>query len=180
MSAQQQSQQSLRETGRRTRTHKTSRFCCEGFTRPQSRSRQPNTAHVLTCHLKQTIFQCVWQAIHLNVAPPGEPQYKQLLRRVGWSILAIIVTELVALNAWLQYRRADRLMKDVNRLRGLTQIPPGTFFRRLWGRVGTYAGKAVFALLSVPDSLRMLFRHREEMLATKREQQQGRISRLNH
>jgi hypothetical protein len=153
-------------------------FVANDFMCPQSRSRQPNTAHVLTCNLKQTIFLCVWQAIHLNVSPPGEPQYKQFLRRVGWSVLAIIAPELVALNAWLQYRRSNRLMRNVNRLRGLTQIPTGTFFRRLWDGVGTYAGKAVFALLSVPDLLRMIVRHRGEILATKRERRQGRISRL--
>jgi hypothetical protein len=145
----------------------------------QSRSRQPNTAHVLTCNLKQTIFLCVWQAVHLNVAPPGEPQYKQFLRRVGWSVLAIIAPELVALNAWLQYRRADELMRDVNLGRKLTQVSPGTFYQRLWDCVGTYAGKAVFASLSVPDSLRMLFRHREEMLATQRERQQMDIIHLH-
>lgn len=145
-------------------------FAANGFTCPHSRSRQSSTAHVLICNLKQTIFLCVWQAIHLNVAPPGEPQYKQLLRRVRWSILAIIAPELVALNAWLQYRRADRLMKEVNHLRGLTQVSLGTFYQRSWDRVGTYTGRALFALLSVPDLLRMLFRHREEMLAIKREQ----------
>jgi hypothetical protein len=154
-------------------------FAANDFTCPQGRSRQPNTANVLTCNLKQTIFLCVWQAIHLNVAPPGEPQYKQLLRRVGWSILAIIAPELVALNAWLQHRRADMLMKDVNRARGLTQVSPGTFYQRSWDCVGTYAGKAVFALLGVPASLRMLFRHRKEMLATQREQQQTDINRLH-
>jgi hypothetical protein len=133
----------------------------------------------LTSTLEQTIFLCVWQAIHLNIAPPGEPQYKQLLRRVGWSILAIIAPELVALNAWLQYRRADELMKRVNRYRGLTQKSPGPFYQRLWNGVGTYAGKSLSALLMFPDWLRMLFRHREEMLATKREQQQADIIHLH-
>jgi hypothetical protein len=64
-------------------------------------------------------------------------------------------------------------MRIVNRRRGLTQAPPGTFYQRLWGLVGgTYVGKAVFALLSVPDRLRMLIRHRGEMLTIEREQQQ--------
>ncbi|KAM0699817.1 hypothetical protein Q7P36_000028 [Cladosporium allicinum] len=133
----------------------------------------------LTSTLEQTIFLCVWQAIHLNIAPPGEPQYKQLLRRVGWSILAIIAPELVALNAWLQYRRADKLMKNVNRVRGLTQKSSGPFLRRSWDRFSTHVGKEVFALLSAPDWLRMLFRHREEMLATKREKQQTDLIHLH-
>jgi hypothetical protein len=129
----------------------------------------------LTSNLKQTIFLCVWQAIHLNIAPPGEPQYKQLLRRVGWSILAIIAPELVALNAWLQYRRADKLMKNVNRVRGLTQKSSGPFLRRSWDRFCNYVGKALFSLLDVPDCLRMLLRHRGEM----REQRQTDIIHLH-
>jgi hypothetical protein len=65
-------------------------------------------------------------------------------------------------------------MRTVNRRRGLTQAPPGAFYQRLWGLVGgTYVGKAVFVLLSVPDRLRMLIRHRGEMLAIEREQQQA-------
>jgi hypothetical protein len=80
---------------------------------------------------------------------------------------------LVALNAWLQYRSADELMSEVNRRRGLAQTPPKTFFRRLWDLVGgTYIGRALSALLKIPDLLRMLFRYRKEMLATQREQQQ--------
>jgi hypothetical protein len=66
-------------------------------------------------------------------------------------------------------------MKEVNRLRGLTQKSPGTFLRRLWDRVGTYPGKAVFSLLDVPDCLRMLLRHEEEI----RGQQQADINHLH-
>jgi hypothetical protein len=137
-------------------------------------------------YLPQTIFLCVWQAIHLNVPPPGEPIYKQLLRRVHWAIIAIIAPELAALNAWLQYRRASELTRQVNHLRGLDQPfsrwPPRvlTLLQRPSNWLGTHVGKVVFALLSFPDWLRMLFHHREEMLATKREQEQGRISRLNN
>ena len=69
-------------------------------------------------------------------------------------------------------------MDYVNRARGLTRKSPGPFYQRLWNGVGTYAGKACSALLSIPDWLRMLFRHREEMLAAAREQQQTDIIHL--
>jgi hypothetical protein len=75
---------------------------------------------LLTQTLTQTIFLCVWQAIHLNIPPPGEPPYRQMVRKAGWSILAIIAPEIVALNAWLQYCEAQSLMASVNRKRGLT------------------------------------------------------------
>jgi len=123
---------------------------------------------------------CVWQAIHLNVPPPGEPRYKQLLRRAGWSILAIVAPELVALNAWLQHRRANGLMKEINHLRGLDPPDPvrrnlklhlrfRDFVRRSYRYISTYMGKALFAMLSIPDWLRMNIRHRDTMRATELE-----------
>jgi hypothetical protein len=115
--------------------------------------------------------------------PPGEARYKQLLRRVGWSILAIIAPELVALNAWLQYRRAKRLMKRINGSRGLDPplSPRRTLqtLQRLPGLTGAYLGKAVIAVLSIPDWLRMTFRHRGDMRTSKREQRQARIVDLH-
>jgi hypothetical protein len=48
----------------------------------------------------QTIILCVWQAIHLNVPPPGEPNYKQTLRKIRWCFIAMIAPEFVAFNAW--------------------------------------------------------------------------------
>lgn len=116
--------------------------------------------------------------MHLNVPLPGEPQYKQILRRIGWSILAVIAPELVALNAWLQYRRANELMKGVNRLRGLD--PPSSTPRAMrtlqhlrW--VGTYLGKAFFAVLSIPDWLRMTFHHRRDFRMFERERHQSHV-----
>jgi hypothetical protein len=47
-----------------------------------------------------TIVLCVWTTIHLNVPRPGEKTSKQIWRRIGWSLLAIIAPEVVALNAW--------------------------------------------------------------------------------
>jgi len=120
--------------------------------------------------------------VHLNVPPPGEPQYKQISRRIGWSILAVIAPELVALNAWLQYRGASELTRRINRLRGLD--PPSTTSRSLsflqtlrW--VGTCLGKAVFALLNIPDWLRMTYRHRKDLRSFQREQRQARMVGLH-
>jgi hypothetical protein len=47
-----------------------------------------------------TMALCAWQAVHLNIPPPGEPAYKQTLRKLGWMILAVIAPEVVAANAW--------------------------------------------------------------------------------
>ena len=47
-----------------------------------------------------TIILCVWTTIHLNVPRPGEKSSKQTWRKIGWSLLAIIAPEVVALNAW--------------------------------------------------------------------------------
>jgi len=104
----------------------------------------------------------------------------QLLRRAGWSILAIVAPELVALNAWLQHRRAHNLMKDINHLRGLDPPDPvrrnlklhprfRDFVRRSYKYISTYMGKALFAMLSIPDWLRMNVRHRDTMRATELE-----------
>jgi hypothetical protein len=65
---------------------------------------QPNPKTRGTWNIYQTciitIGLCVWQAVHLNIPPPGEPKYKQTLRRFGWLILAVIAPELVAATAW--------------------------------------------------------------------------------
>jgi hypothetical protein len=57
----------------------------------------------LTCsqayYHPKTIRLCVWQAIHLNIPPFGEPSYKQTLRKIKWSFLAMVAPEFVAFNA---------------------------------------------------------------------------------
>lgn len=64
-----------------------------------------------------TIILCVWTTIHLNVPRPGDKSSRQTWRKIGWSLLTIIAPEVVALNAWLQYRQAKLLLADVNRNR---------------------------------------------------------------
>jgi hypothetical protein len=120
----------------------------------------------------------VWQAIHLNIPPPGEAPYKQILRRVGWSILAIVAPELVALNAWLQYRDARILMTYVNRCRKLQRVHDHQprlkrlldYLRWLSGKLGMMCMSVLF----IVDRLRMLLRHRPELHGFEIEQQQLR------
>ena len=127
----------------------------------------------------QTIFLCVWQAVHLNIPPPGEPPYKQIFRRIGWSVLAIIAPEVVALNAWLQYREATGLMHRVNSHRGLYKARLSeTRLRRLLGYLRYMTGKMGMLCLSpvlVADRLRMLLCHSEASRAFELEQCQLRI-----
>ena len=128
----------------------------------------------------QTIFLCVWQAVHLNIPPPGEPPYKQLFRRIGWSILAIIAPEVVALNAWLQYRDATDLMHTVNIRRGLYKARQSeSRLRRLLQYLRYMMGKMGMLCLSpvlVADRLRMLLRHNDASRAFEREQRRLRIN----
>jgi hypothetical protein len=74
-------------------------------------------------------------------------------------------------------------MKRINGSRGL--VPPLSPWRtlqtlqRLLGLTGAYLGKAVIAVLSIPDWLRMTFRHRGDMRTSEREQRQARIADLH-
>jgi hypothetical protein len=128
----------------------------------------------------QTIFLCVWQAIHLNIPPPGEAPYKQILRRIGWSILAVIAPEVVALNAWFQYREAKRLTYTVNRRRQLRQVRvPQTWLQQLLGYLRDVMGGLGMLCLwpvLVVDQIRMLFRHTRDSRAFKSEQRRLRIN----
>lgn len=125
----------------------------------------------------QTIFLCVWQAIHLNIPPPGEPPYKQILRRVGWSILAIIAPEVVALNAWLQYRSAERLMNHVNQRRGLTQKKVDQAWSKwakghlLW--LGSQLGMLCISPIGLADYIRMIVCHRPDLRNFKSQQRRS-------
>jgi hypothetical protein len=74
-------------------------------------------------------------------------------------------------------------MRKINHLRGLDPplSPRRTLqtLQRLPGLTGAYVGKAVIAILSIPDWLRMTFRHRGNMRTSKREQRQARIVDLH-
>jgi hypothetical protein len=94
------------------------------------------------------------------------------LRKVGWSILAIIAPELVALNAWLQYRDAKVLMSFVNYRRKAWPETWGLLDSLRWacGKLGILC-VSVFLLV---DRLRMLLRHSPQLHRFEIEQQQLR------
>lgn len=125
----------------------------------------------------QTIFLCVWQAIHLNIPPPGEPRYKQILRRTGWSMLAIIAPEVVALNAWLQYRSARDLMGQVNECRRLdpTEVDQA-WSKWLKGhllRLGSRVGMLCISPIRLADYLRMVISRRSDHRRFQSEQRRA-------
>jgi hypothetical protein len=137
-------------------------------------------AHLLTIPLLQTIFLCVWQAVHLNIPPPGEPAFKQILRRIGWSILAIIAPEVVAFNAWLQYHEAQRLVLFVNGYRGFKPFrgrPRGRMKRMsdcvhfLIGKLGMLCMSVMFVI----DRLRMLLYHNQDLRSFETEQRRLKV-----
>ena len=137
---------------------------------------------MLTSPLPQTIFLCVWQAVHLNIPPPGEPAYKQVVRRIGWSILAIIAPEMVALNACLQYREARQLTRYVNVSRGLRPAQSNrTGSERLYNHLcwlGSKLGMLCIAPILALDRLRMLLRHSSKSRAFEREQRRLRLDNI--
>jgi hypothetical protein len=104
------------------------------------------------------------------------------LRKVGWSILAIIAPELVALNAWLQYRDARVLMQVVNSERGLWSQEVSqhrtdrvlAYLRWFGGKLGMLCISGVF----IVDRLRMLLRHSPELQILETEQKQLRIQNI--
>lgn len=117
--------------------------------------------------LKQTMMLCVWQAVHLNCPPPGEPPFKQVMRRIKWSLVAVIAPEVVALNAWVQYREARDLMMEVNRIR---RTPPVS--QAFWHRCLSLGSNALSALIDLPGQLRMMLRHRDEAKRNEEEERQ--------
>lgn len=117
----------------------------------------------------------MWQAIHLNVPPPSEPAYKQILRRVGWSILATIAPEVVALNAWLQYREASDLVRMVNLYR---KMPKDNSTQHWLKRLSGNLGMLCISIPLLVDRMRMLLRHHAELRAFECEQQQLRNDSL--
>jgi hypothetical protein len=118
----------------------------------------------------------VWQAVHLNIPPPGDPPYKQILRRVGWSSLAIIAPEVVALNAWLQFDDARTLMVLVNCYRGTDTEPDQTWLEQLLGYLTNGLGMLCISPVLVADRIRMLLRHNHESRAFKSEQRRLKLN----
>ena len=63
-----------------------------------------------------TIFICVWVVIHLNVPAADDNRGAVFLRRLRWSLLAILAPELVMLFACGQWASAKRSVTDMTSL----------------------------------------------------------------
>jgi hypothetical protein len=61
-----------------------------------------------------TMTLCVYTAIHINVPPRGASPKWRYLRKVKWTIVGLFAPEIVLLTAWIQFRQAMRLRKDLN------------------------------------------------------------------
>lgn len=103
------------------------------------------------------------------VPPPGEPTYRQSLRRISWSPIAIIAPEIVALNPWMQYRAAKYMTKTVN-----TQRHTRLSSRASRQRCLSLLSVIFLAVFGIPDRLRMFFPHRPESLVNEQEKIRSR------
>jgi hypothetical protein len=61
-----------------------------------------------------TLILCVWTAIHLNIPPAGETWIQHWTRKLKWVLIGIFVPEIVVCEAWMQWRYAKRLCKELN------------------------------------------------------------------
>lgn len=60
-----------------------------------------------------TILLCVYTAIHLNVPPPDDTKKELWLRKTKWVAIAIFAPEIVVVNAFLQWKMARDLVKEL-------------------------------------------------------------------
>lgn len=76
-----------------------------------------------------TLVLCVWTAVHLNIPKTGK-EHLQKYRKAGWLVLGLLAPELVAWNAWEQYRKASRITQKVYQT--YPRTPTSTWYRRGW------------------------------------------------
>ncbi|THY63009.1 hypothetical protein D6C97_03051 [Aureobasidium pullulans] len=76
-----------------------------------------------------TLVLCVWTAVHLNIPKTGK-EHLQKYRKAGWLVLGLLAPELVAWNAWEQYRKASRITQKVYQT--YPRTPTSTWYRRAW------------------------------------------------
>ncbi|THX54340.1 hypothetical protein D6D06_05561 [Aureobasidium pullulans] len=76
-----------------------------------------------------TLVLCVWTAVHLNIPKTGK-EHLQKYRKAGWLVLGLLAPELVAWNAWEQYRKASRITQKV--CQTYPRTPTSTWYRRAW------------------------------------------------
>ncbi|KAH9821435.1 hypothetical protein Tdes44962_MAKER04925 [Teratosphaeria destructans] len=58
------------------------------------------------------MFLCVWTAVHLNL-PEHKKEWQQKWRHLGWLLLALLAPEVVAWNAFEQWREVKRTTSRV-------------------------------------------------------------------
>lgn len=88
--------------------------------------RERGTFSILSSCLT-TLVLCVWTAVHLNIPETGK-EHLQKYRRAGWLVLGLLAPELVAWNAWEQYRKASRITQKVYQT--YPRTPTSTWYRR--------------------------------------------------
>jgi hypothetical protein len=70
-----------------------------------------------------TLILCVWTAIHLNIPPAGETWIQHCTRKLKWVLIGIFVPEIVVCEAWVQWRYAKRLCKELNVVASRPPVP---------------------------------------------------------
>ena len=75
---------------------------------------------LLSCTL--TLFLCLWSSLHLNI-PHRDDGPKQNLRKVKYTLLALLAPELVVFIAWRQYSSATAVVAEVNKIFEVCPFP---------------------------------------------------------
>ncbi|TIA30028.1 hypothetical protein D6C78_09845 [Aureobasidium pullulans] len=76
-----------------------------------------------------TLVLCVYTAVHLNIPEHGKER-QQYFRKFGWVILGLLAPEIVAWNAWEQYRTASRITQVVHKAYPPALTSP--WYRNFW------------------------------------------------
>lgn len=76
-----------------------------------------------------TLVLCVYTAVHLNIPEHGK-ELQQWFRKIGWVVLGLLAPEIVAWNAYEQYRTASRINQVVYKVYPLALTSP--WYKRFW------------------------------------------------
>ncbi|THZ14697.1 hypothetical protein D6C91_07176 [Aureobasidium pullulans] len=76
-----------------------------------------------------TLVLCVYTAVHLNIPEHGKER-QQYFRKFGWVVLGLLAPEIVAWNAWEQYRTASRITGVVHITHGPALTSP--WYESFW------------------------------------------------
>jgi len=69
---------------------------------------------LLSCIL--TLILCMWTSLHLNVPPSGETTFRGVLRKLLWTMLALLAPEIIVFFAWSQWMSAKRICREINKI----------------------------------------------------------------